>query len=79
MVVSWGMAGNTELPSGATRVEFTLTPTPTCTRLDLVHRALIEPWASGHATGWTHYLTRLRLAATGIDPGADLFARSGSA
>ncbi|MGH8931358.1 MAG: SRPBCC family protein [Egibacteraceae bacterium] len=77
VVVSWGMAGNAELPPGATRVEFTLTATENGTRLELVHRGLTEPWASGHATGWAHYLTRLQLAATGTDPGVDMFARSG--
>ena len=33
VVVSWGVAGNTELPPGATEVEFTLTPTPAGTHL----------------------------------------------
>ncbi|MGH3429181.1 MAG: SRPBCC family protein [Terriglobales bacterium] len=76
-VVSWGIVGNEEFPPGSSRVEFTLTATTTGTRLNLVHRGLIEPWASGHASGWTHYLTRLQTAASGTDPGADLFAGAG--
>jgi hypothetical protein len=30
--------------------------------------------ADAHAGGWTHYLTRLTIAATGHDPGPDPFA-----
>lgn len=73
VVVSWGVAGNAELPPGATRVEFTLVPTDLGTRVELVHHGLVEPWASGHARGWTHYLARLVLAASGVDPGPDRF------
>ena len=40
VLVSWGVAGNPDLPPGATQVEFTLTPTPAGTRLRLVHRGL---------------------------------------
>lgn len=71
VVVSWGMAGNSDLPPGVSRVEFTLTATDSGTRLELVHYGLHEPWASGHAAGWTHYLGRLRTTAIGDDPGDD--------
>ena len=69
VVVSWGVAGNTELPPGATQVEFTLTPTPAGTHLRLVHRGLPPSQAPMHATGWNHFLPRLSLAAAGTDPG----------
>ena len=74
VVVSWGMAGSEDLPPGSSRVEFTLTPTETGTRLDLVHTGLREPKASGHATGWVHFLARLRAAASGTAPGPDPWA-----
>ena len=71
VVVSWGVAGSTGLPPGATRVEFTLSPTADGTRLRLVHRGLPPSQAPMHATGWNHFLPRLTLAAAGIDPGPD--------
>jgi uncharacterized protein YndB with AHSA1/START domain len=71
VVVSWGVAGNTELPPGATQVEFTLTPTPAGTHLRLIHRGLPAGQAPMHATGWNHFLPRLTLAATGTSPGPD--------
>ena len=71
VVVSWGVAGNTELPPGATEVEFTLTPTAAGTHLRLVHRGLPPSQASMHATGWNHFLPRLTLAAAGAGPGPD--------
>lgn len=71
VVVSWGVAGNAEIPPGATEVEFTLTPTPVGTRLRLVHRGLPPSQALMHDTGWNHFLARLTLAAAGTDPGRD--------
>ena len=71
VVVSWGMAGSPDLPPGASRVEFTLTATPGGTALTLAHTGLPESRARTHATGWSHYLGRLRVAAAGGDPGFD--------
>lgn len=71
VVVSWGMAGSEDLPPGASRVTFTLTPTARGTRVDLVHSDLPEPELEGHADGWTHFLPRLRIVATGGDAGHD--------
>jgi uncharacterized protein YndB with AHSA1/START domain len=71
VVVSWGVAGNSDLPPGATQVEFTLTPTADGTRLRLVHSKLPASQAPMHATGWNHFLPRLTLAAAGTDPGPD--------
>jgi len=70
-VVSWGVAGSTDMPPGATRVEFTLTPTSSGTHLHLVHRNLPGSQAPLHATGWKHFLDRLAVAAAGADPGPD--------
>ena len=71
VVVTWGVAGNTDLPPGATEVEFTLTPIQAGTHLRLVHRNLPPDQAAMHATGWNHFLPRLTLAAAGTDPGPD--------
>jgi len=65
------VAGNPALPPGATQVEFTLTPTPSGTRLRLVHCGLPPDQAPIHATGWQHFLDRLARAAAGQDPGPD--------
>jgi uncharacterized protein YndB with AHSA1/START domain len=71
VVVSWGMAGAADLPPGSSRVEFILTPTSTGTNLNLHHTGLPETRARTHASGWHNYLTRLRSAARGADPGPD--------
>ncbi|ADP78944.1 SRPBCC family protein [Pseudofrankia inefficax] len=71
IVVTWGVAGSTDLPPGTTEVEFTLNATPTGTRLRLEHRNLPDTQTSAHATGWNHFLDRLQHAATGHDPGPD--------
>ncbi|TVZ06772.1 SRPBCC domain-containing protein [Trebonia kvetii] len=71
VLVSWGVAGNGDMPPGATEVEFTLTPIAAGTRLRLVHRGLSETQAEMHATGWQHFLARLTHAAAGDDPGPD--------
>src|SRR5215471_9694693 len=71
VVVSWGVAGSTDLPPGTTEVEFTLTPIQTGTHLRLVHRGLPPSQGSIHGTGWNHFLPRLTLAAAGTDPGPD--------
>ncbi|HSS09060.1 MAG TPA: SRPBCC domain-containing protein [Acidimicrobiales bacterium] len=74
VVVSWGIAGNNDCPPGSSRVEFTLTMKEGGTQLDLVHAGLPEQQEPGHARGWTHFLPRLRAAATGTDPGPDPWA-----
>jgi uncharacterized protein YndB with AHSA1/START domain len=71
VVVSWGVAGSTGMPPGATQVEFTLSPTETGTRLRLVHRNLPPDQAAMHGTGWQHFLGRLSQSAAGADPGPD--------
>jgi uncharacterized protein YndB with AHSA1/START domain len=71
VVVSWGMAGSHDLPPGASRVEFVLTPTATGTRVRLDHRDLPAPRADGHRIGWAHFLPRLATAAGGGEPGPD--------
>lgn len=65
VVVSWGVAGSIELPSGASRVTFSLSATATGTRVDLVHSGLPELRVAGHVAGWAHFLPRLAAAARG--------------
>jgi uncharacterized protein YndB with AHSA1/START domain len=71
VVVTWGLAGAADLPPGASQVEFKLTPTPTGTRLDLLHTGIPGSRAETHGAGWGNYLTRLRQVAVGADPGPD--------
>ena len=71
VVLSWGMAGAEDLPPGASRVEFVLTPTASGTNLSLRHTGLPDTRAATHGLGWGNYLTRLGAAAIGIDSGPD--------
>lgn len=71
VVVSWGVAGNDDLPAGASTVEFRLTATESGTRVDLAHSGLPETELAGHADGWEHFLPRLAIAAPGGDVGPD--------
>jgi uncharacterized protein YndB with AHSA1/START domain len=70
LLISWGYAGSERLPPGASTVEVRITAEGTGTRVDLEHRDLPSAEQPGHATGWIHYLARLRAAAVG-DPGPD--------
>ena len=71
LLISWGYAGSDRLPPGASTVEVRLTAERGGTRVVLEHRDLPPPERPGHASGWTHYLARLRAAGSGRDPGPD--------
>src|SRR5919206_135349 len=71
LLISWGHAGSSRLPPGASTVEITLTPARDGTHVAVTHRDLPEPEASRHERGWRHFLARLALAAPGGDPGPD--------
>ena len=71
VVVSWGFAGNDDLPAGASTVEFLLIPITGGTRVDLHHTDLPEPEVRGHAHGWAHFMPRLAIAGAGGDAGPD--------
>jgi len=58
----------------ASVVEVTLAPNGGGTLLRLVHRGVPPANRGGSAEGWTHYLSRLAVAATGNDPGPDPWA-----
>ncbi|PRZ41491.1 uncharacterized protein YndB with AHSA1/START domain [Antricoccus suffuscus] len=71
VIVSWGIAGNADLPAGASTVEFRLTAIECGTRVHLTHSDLPETEVEGHTDGWQHFLQRLRTAASGGDAGPD--------
>jgi len=71
VVVSWGIAGSEEFPSGSSQVSFTLTPTAHGTHVELLHSDLPELRVPGHADGWTHFLPRLASIAEGETLPAD--------
>ncbi|PSL00435.1 uncharacterized protein YndB with AHSA1/START domain [Haloactinopolyspora alba] len=71
VVVTWGVAGSPDLPPGASRVAFTLTPTTHGTRVELTHSGLPDDQLDGHADGWQHFLSRLGVVASGGDAGDD--------
>jgi len=66
----WEQEGNPITP-GSTTVEITLHPEGDKTRLRLVHRGLPEDAVDDHIGGWSHYLDRLAVRASGGDPGPD--------
>lgn len=67
----WEQEGHPVQP-GSTTVEITLQPEGDKTRVRLVHRDLPAEAVDNHRHGWSHYLQRLAVGATGGDPGPDL-------
>ena len=65
VTLSWGFAGNEDLPPGSSTVSFELTPISAGTRVEVIHRGLPDEDVPGHATGWSHFLPRLARAAVG--------------
>lgn len=72
IVFSWGweMPGN-PVPPGSSTVEVHLEPDGDATLVSLTHSGLPTPTRSVHEQGWTHYLSRLAVAATGTPPPPD--------
>jgi uncharacterized protein YndB with AHSA1/START domain len=73
LVFTWGWeAGSSPVPPGSTTVVFELEPQGKGTLVHFSHRDLPDPDAAArHAHGWEHYLERLRVVATGGNPGRD--------
>ena len=71
VVVSWGFAGNADLPAGASTVELRLSEIDGGTRVDLIHSDLPDTAVPGHADGWQHFLPRLAIAVAGGTAGPD--------
>jgi uncharacterized protein YndB with AHSA1/START domain len=75
VVWSWGWEGSDGKPPWSSVVEVTLTPEGEATVVRLRHSGLPDEDArSNHRAGWTHYTSRLAVAAVGGDPGPDSFA-----
>jgi uncharacterized protein YndB with AHSA1/START domain len=71
VVFTWGWEGDETVPPGSSKVEVTLEPAGEATRVRLVHSGLPEDKRDLHREGWDHFLSRLRIAAPGGDPGPD--------
>ena len=69
--IAWGEAGNAAMPPGATHLRVTLEARGPITRVELTHNGLVPSEATKHAIGWPHFTARLRVAASGGEPGPD--------
>lgn len=70
VVFTWGWVGNDDVPPGSTTVELTLARDGDGTVLSLVHRGLPDGAAAAlHEEGWRFFTERLRVLASGDDPG----------
>jgi uncharacterized protein YndB with AHSA1/START domain len=77
VVFTWGWEGSDHAPpTGASTVEIDLEPAGDGTLVRLTHRGLDADSAAKHDHGWTHYLGRLELVASGRDPGPDPWVAS---
>ncbi len=74
VVFGWGWEGSSELGPDASTVTVTLEPTQDGTRVTLTHEGLDGEQAEHHATGWSHYFTRLEKVAADGDAGPDEWA-----
>lgn len=75
IVLAWGWAGQEENGPGSSSLEVLLAADGDGTHLRLIHSGLPSAEsAAKHEHGWSHYAERLRLAATGADPGPDPMA-----
>ena len=72
VVFTWGWEGDgAPVPPGSTTVEVTLIPDGDHTIVRLRHYGLPVEARDVHGEGWDHYMPRLAMAATGVDPGPD--------
>jgi uncharacterized protein YndB with AHSA1/START domain len=77
VVFTWGWKAGPyaeRLPPGRSVVEVSLERDGDGTRVVLVHRGLPRHVRDVHRQGWEHCLPRLRMAASGGDPGLDSWA-----
>lgn len=73
---TWGWENDAvDLPPGSTLVDVTLVSDGDATLVRLRHSGLPdENSLKSHAEGWTHFLARLTIVASGGDPGPDPWA-----
>jgi uncharacterized protein YndB with AHSA1/START domain len=76
LAYSFGWEGREQTPPGSSLIEIDLIDQEGGTLLRMTHSGLpdVETCAR-HERGWTHYLARLAVAATGCDPGRDTGAQ----
>lgn len=68
----WESGQAAAIAPGSSTVEVVLTPNEEGTLLRFTHQDLPGTEAAeSHARGWEHYLERLRVVASGADPGVD--------
>jgi uncharacterized protein YndB with AHSA1/START domain len=80
VVFTWGYEEPGDRPAaGSSTVEVTLEPRDGGTLLRLRHTGLAKAAREKHELGWTHYLGRLAIRASGNNPGPDLLARPDAA
>lgn len=70
LVYTWGWEGSPVKP-GSTTVIFELVPRGKGTLLRFRHELPNVEAAKSHAEGWDHYFERLKIVATGGNPGVD--------
>jgi uncharacterized protein YndB with AHSA1/START domain len=75
LAFTWGYEGDKNVVSGSSLVEIDLSPNNGSTLVRFTHSGLPAEAVPGHSEGWTHYLGRLALAASGGDPGPDTLPR----
>jgi uncharacterized protein YndB with AHSA1/START domain len=72
LVFTWGWQGDASLPPGSSTVEITLREDGGSTLVRVRHSGLPDEGAvQDHTAGWTKYVARLGIVATGGDPGED--------
>jgi uncharacterized protein YndB with AHSA1/START domain len=72
LAYSFGWEGREEVPPGSSLVEIDLVEKGAGTLVRFTHSGLPnEEERASHEKGWKHYLGRLKIAATGGDPGPD--------
>jgi uncharacterized protein YndB with AHSA1/START domain len=71
LAYSFGWQGNDTVPPGSSLIEIDLEPQNGGTMVHFSHSGLPAHTVPAHAEGWTHYIGRLAIAASGRDPGPD--------
>ena len=72
LAYTWGWEGNNHfVMPGSSLIEIDLMPLNGHTQVRFTHSGLPPEAVPGHSDGWTHYLGRLTIAASGGDPGPD--------
>jgi uncharacterized protein YndB with AHSA1/START domain len=72
LAYSFGWEDDEEVPPGSSLIEIDLVDQDSGTLLRMTQTGLPNTaQCAGHDRGWAHYLGRLAIAATGLDPGTD--------